>query len=291
MPGQRVSAMKAQLGNLEIRVHALLPLALLVMMQLGAGAACLWAFFCLLLHELGHLLAARLLGLRVLSLEVMPMGGVLHIGGLYRLPARQLIPVALAGPLVSLILAVLCAQIPSRTGVQLAVINLMIGLFNLLPGLPLDGGRLLAALLKPLLGVRRAVDVAVWAGRCIGAALLAITAYYGLTHGKLLFPLLLMGVFQLASAGKEREDCSLSPAEDVLRMMQVNRLAQPLAVQAIACPPRIRPEELLRLLRPDRFNMLAQLDEQGSVQRWRTDREWLQEMIDGRPEGNAQGSK
>ena len=273
--------MRAQLGNLEIRVHALLPLALLVMMQLGAGDICLWAFFCLLLHELGHLLAARLLGLRALSLDVMPMGGVLHIGGLYRLPARQMVPVALAGPLVSLVLAVLCTQISSRTGMQLAVINMVIGLFNLLPGLPLDGGRLLAALLKPLLGVRRAVDVAVWMGRCIGVALLAIAACHWLAHGKLLFPLLLMGVFQLASAGREREDCLLSPAEDVLRMIQVNRLAQPLPVQAIACPPRIRTEELLRLLRPDRLNMLAQLDEQGGVERWRTDREWLQELIEG----------
>lgn len=276
--------MRAQLGGLEVRVHALLPLALLVMTQLGAGESCLWAFLCLLLHELGHLLAARLLGLQALSLEVMPFGGVLHIGGLYRLSARRLAPVALAGPLVSLLLAALCAQIPSRTGAELALINLSLGLFNLLPGLPLDGGRLLVALLKPLLGVRRAVGAAVWAGRFIGAALLAGTAIYCLAHGKLLFPLLLMGVFQLASAGKERDDCSLSPAEDVLRVLQVNRLAQPLPVQAIACPPQTRPEELLRLLRPDRLNMLALLDGQGGVARWRTDREWLRALIDGEAE-------
>lgn len=272
--------MRMQVGGLEIRIHALLPLSLLVMAQLDAGRQCLWAFGCMLLHELGHLLAARLLGLQALSLEVMPFGGALRISGLYRLPGRQLAAVALAGPAVSLLLAALCAQIPSRTGMALAVINLSLGLFNLLPGLPLDGGRLLAALLKPMLGVRRAVNVAVALGRGIGVALLVGVALGWIALGKLLFPLALMGVFLLACAGKERQDCALSPAEDVLRMMQVNRLAQPVPVQAIACPPQTPAGELLRMLRPDRFSMLAWLDERGGVREWRTDREWLQELID-----------
>lgn len=283
--------MRGRIGTLELYMHPLLPLALLVMSQLGGGQECLLAFFCVLLHELGHLLAAHVLKLRALSLEVMPFGGVLRIGGLYRLPARQLAIVALAGPVTSLVLAALCFRIPSRMGQKMALIHLSLALFNLLPGLPLDGGRLLTALLKPLIGVRRAVNLAVYLGYGAGLLLLTGAALVWMQYGRLPFPLLLMGVFMLACAGRERRDCELSRAEDTLRLLQTGRLSRTTPVQAYAVAPHTPPQELLGVMRTDRFTLLAELDDRGEVARWRSDRELLRDMMASDGEGPPEASR
>lgn len=267
--------LRIDLKRMQIVVHPLLPLMLLVMAQLGAGHACVMMFACVLLHELGHLAAAMLSGVQAASLELMPMGGVVHISGLYRLPARAILLIAAAGPAVSLLLALVAVLLPQVFPLQFALMNLMLCAFNLLPGLPMDGGRMLAAALKGALGVRRSVRIAVRIGQGIGAALICTAAWLLLTAGGLSLPLLLMGVFLIACAGREAEDCELSPAEDLARLMSMNRMLQPLPVQAISCEKDIAPERLLRMLRPDRCTLLLW---QGGSQ-WESDLDWLKRQF------------
>lgn len=140
-----------------------------------------------LLHEIGHTVVSRLLGMRVRRIVVFLLGGVSEIEGEAPRP-RDEFAIAAAGPLVSFLLAAGCwgvSQWPgadSAGGVLLQLLawsNLVIAVFNVLPGLPLDGGRLVQALVwrfsrSRLTGVR----IASGSGRVV-AGLLAIALLYG----------------------------------------------------------------------------------------------------------------
>ncbi len=150
-------------------------------------------YLSVLLHELSHALAARGFGLPVRSVTLHFLGGVTEIEGEPQTPAREFV-VSVVGPLTSIavgLAGLLAAQVtPEDTLVRLMIdglvwANLVVGLLNLVPGLPLDGGRILRALVwwatkRPHL----ATAVAGWSGR--GVAVLALAS-----------PLLLEQVFGL----------------------------------------------------------------------------------------------
>ncbi len=135
------------------------------------------------LHELSHSLVALRRGLSVRRIRLFIFGGVSEIEEEAATPSDEL-AVTLAGPATSLALGVLFMAIgwllssalplPARISLILGVANLSIGLFNLLPGLPLDGGRMLRALVWRRSGDRtRATQLAVTTGRIMGASLMA----------------------------------------------------------------------------------------------------------------------
>jgi Zn-dependent protease len=107
-------------------------------------------FMCLTVHELAHAVTARRFGIRVRGITLFVFGGVAEIEGEVPTPAREF-AVALIGPAVSLALGAAvalgttwAAAVPALEGVMgtLALVNLGVARFNLIPGLPLDGGRL-----------------------------------------------------------------------------------------------------------------------------------------------------
>jgi Zn-dependent protease len=160
--------------------HPDLPVAERILMAL-ITAVCFFA--CLVLHELSHAVVARRFGVRVEGITLFLLGGVAQIDG--EVPsASQEFAVALAGPAVSLVLACGFASLyvgGSDPGAlravlsSLAVANLGLALFNLIPGLPLDGGRLLrAAVWRTSGSFERGTKVALAGGRMLAAALIVI---------------------------------------------------------------------------------------------------------------------
>lgn len=156
-------------GRLEVSGGALVALALffyldpqgLFPLSLAACAA----------HELGHLAAIRLLGGRVECMRVTLIGAEIRLKGMCRLSYPREAAAVLAGPGVNLLLAALC----SGKAPVFAGINLALGLFNLLPIHPLDGGRLLYFLLAQLTREESAWTVC----RVLAAALTALAAAVG----------------------------------------------------------------------------------------------------------------
>ncbi len=148
-----------------------------------SGAFVLLLYLSVLVHELSHSLVARRFALPVRRILLYPLGGVSEIEKEPPTPGQEFL-VAVAGPLLSLALAgvgwALIKVIPESTvpGVlvlQLMRANLIVGIFNLLPGLPLDGGRLLRAAVWKLTGrPQTATIAAAWGGRVLACALLLI---------------------------------------------------------------------------------------------------------------------
>jgi Zn-dependent protease/CBS domain-containing protein len=144
-------------------------------------------FFSVLAHELAHSLVARRLGLTVDSITLFIFGGVSNLTT-EPSTARNEFLVAVVGPLSSLVLAAIFWLIgrtiptPSPAGAvagYLAFVNLLLGGFNLVPGFPLDGGRVLRALIWGATGsLRRATLVASYVGQAFGWLLVV----WGLTR-------------------------------------------------------------------------------------------------------------
>jgi Zn-dependent protease len=152
-----------------------------------AAAFVILLYASVLVHELAHSLVARSYGLPVRRILLNPLGGISEIEREAPTPGREF-AVAGAGPALSLVLAAIgwgLAQAAPYgvTGAlirQLVVANIIVGVFNLLPGLPLDGGRMLRAVIwKITRKPTTATIAAAWVGRGLAVALLAIPFFSG----------------------------------------------------------------------------------------------------------------
>jgi Zn-dependent protease len=147
-------------------------------------AMALLLFGSVLLHELGHSLAAQSQGIQVNSITLFIFGGIAAIDRESNTP-EEAFQVAIAGPAVSFMLFVLLAAIarvlPENLSLvqllanDLSRINLVLGLFNLIPGLPLDGGQVLKAAVWKLTGDRYAgVHWAAKTGKALGVTAITL---------------------------------------------------------------------------------------------------------------------
>jgi len=170
-------------------------------------------FACVVLHELGHALMAGRFGIRTRDITLLPIGGVARLEKMPEEPRQELL-VALAGPAVNVVIAgilflVLLAGSSGFTGqllisdltgnslpVNLMIVNVSLIVFNLIPAFPMDGGRVLRAVLAMFWSREKATRVAVSLGQ--GIAVLFVIA--GLFYNPFL---ILIGVFVFIGAQAE----------------------------------------------------------------------------------------
>ncbi len=149
-------------------------------------------FVCVILHELGHSLTAKRYGVRVPRILLLPIGGMAEFDHIPRQPSAELL-ITIAGPAVNFLLAAvllpLCwrglfqtEEVPVYSVAnlleQLWYANLVMGIFNLLPVFPMDGGRIFRALLAVKLPYLRATYWAVMVGRLLALGFALLAAFY-----------------------------------------------------------------------------------------------------------------
>lgn len=179
-------------------------------------------FGCILVHELAHVFMAVSYGLKVKEIELLPIGGVARIQGLSDASSAVETRIAMAGPFVNFALAGASWALNRYATVKwggypfFMETNLALGLFNFLPALPLDGGRIYRAGLAKLVGYRQATVQAANVGR-IAAACLAAAGIYSLCNGIVNLTLLFMAVFLYLAASREHGMASYIPLRHLTR--------------------------------------------------------------------------
>ena len=157
------------------------------------GTAALLLFVSVLIHELAHSFMALARGLAAKSITLFIFGGVSNLGGEAKKPSTEFL-VAIVGPLTSFVLAGVSALVMyavSEPRIELVAfyltfVNLLLGAFNLIPGFPLDGGRVLRAILWTATGsVRRATEGAAAVGKVVAWGLFAFGLFQVLAAGNL----------------------------------------------------------------------------------------------------------
>lgn len=226
-----------QVAGIDIKIH----ITFFLILVLGAipwgsvygaqGAAfgvllIILLFVCVTLHELGHSIVARIFGVPVREIILLPLGGVALLGRNPSKPLHELL-IAVAGPLVNVVIAALLLLITGATAflgildpqglvqgnpgaenvpmpptpttllLWLLQANIALVLFNIIPAFPLDGGRVLRAILAMFMPYQRATQIASTVGQAIALGLGLI----GVLSGN--FLLILVAIFVFFGAGQE----------------------------------------------------------------------------------------
>lgn len=224
------------LAGIDIRLHFTFPLILIwgAIQWMGPygprgalfGALLMAALFaCVALHEMGHALVARRLGIPVREIVLLPIGGIAFLGRNPRRPMDELL-IAVAGPAVNVVIAAVLGVVmmvrggftaafdsavraggpgePSLTTALFWLLssNVMLVLFNLVPAFPMDGGRILRALLGFGMGFARATRVA--AG--VGQVLAVVFGTWAIFRGNFMLAIVALFVFMGASGERAAEE-------------------------------------------------------------------------------------
>jgi Zn-dependent protease/CBS domain-containing protein len=226
----RWSLRLGSVSGIDIRVHFTFVLLVLLVanqfsQQHGSRGAVFGAvsviclFFCVVLHELGHSLVAQRFGVGVREIVLLPIGGVARLLSEPKKPLHELL-IALAGPLVNVVIAVgllIALQVspvqlfdvelhkqaigaPSLRALLVSLLygNVVLAVFNMVPALPMDGGRVLRAILSFFMGQVRATNVAAGLAQVLAVGV----AFFAIESNQPLLVLIALLVFM--GAGQER---------------------------------------------------------------------------------------
>ncbi len=252
----------AVVRNIPLRIHwsfLLLPILYAATANSATGALravvfILLLFACVVLHEFGHAVAAQYYNITVREILLLPIGGLARLTSFPKKPTQELV-IALAGPLVNLVTATALGLLlllrssstseglPLSGGsflalsldlmVDLVRMNIFLALFNLIPAFPMDGGRVLRALLGYVVSFESATSVATWVGR-IAASGFVLFGIATLNIG-----LAIIGIFVFVGAGAEND------------MVQKQAIMAKLTVREIMHPVmKLHPLDLLGRIAP-----------------------------------------
>lgn len=174
-------------------------------------------FACVVLHEFGHIAAARYFGIGTPDITLFPIGGVARLERMPEEPGQEFV-IAVAGPLVNVAIAALIfallggsAGVEQMAGIEdprmnflarLAGVNVFLVLFNMIPAFPMDGGRILRAALAARLSWSRATQIAA----TIGQGLAFVFGFVGLFYNPLL---IFIGIFVYLAAAAEAQNAQI----------------------------------------------------------------------------------
>jgi len=195
-------------------------------------------FLCVILHEFGHALAAKRYGVSTKDIIISPIGGVARLKGMPKKPIQELV-IAIAGPLVNVAIAILLFLLfslvfsgasffsiieenASPIGIEnflcmMVIINIGLFVFNLFPAFPMDGGRILRALLAMKFGKLKATRIASFIGQSL--AIIMVVYAIWIAHPTLIF----IGGFVYLMAGMENKQTEI---QDKLQRTMVHEIME-----------------------------------------------------------------
>jgi stage IV sporulation protein FB len=256
---------------LRLRLHPLFLALLALAVLAGMGREALTLCAVLAGHEFAHWVVAGAFGLRVSSLEILPFGGVLRLEDLDLADPGVEVAVALAGPLQNLLwlgagfTLRAAGLLRPEVGDFFLAANAVVGVGNLLPALPLDGGRALQALLAVQRGQAVASRVAAAAGYVLAALLLAAALLVLLLRATLVPVLWVFGPLLALRAAPERRDAAVRPWRHWARRGRDIAAAGIYPVRALAVSPRMALRDVVGHFAPRAYHVVWVVDEAGAA--------------------------
>ena len=224
------------------------------------------AFFIVFIHELAHVAAARRLGVKVVSVELLPFGGVSRLGEEVVLDPRREVLVALAGPAANLVMfglglgAINYGLFGGNLGSFFLQCNLLVGAFNLLPALPLDGGRVFRAWLAGRVGLKEGTYRAALLGQFFGV-LISAGGVAGMAGGLCGLDVAATGIFLLYAATREKNLAFYHFFQHLVRKKGELASGGVLPVKVMACLGDVSVKKVYAHFLPKYFHLILVLGE------------------------------
>jgi stage IV sporulation protein FB len=202
----------------------------------------LLVFSCVVAHEFGHILMARYFGIRTPEVTLLPIGGIANMERIPEEPWQEL-PVAVAGPMVNVVIAAVLIMIGGFAMIdvqavdlanaplvqRLALVNISLVVFNLIPAFPMDGGRVLRAVLAMRLGSQRATEIAARLGQVFAFVFVALGLFFNPVLIFIGLFILVAGVSELQANAIHRFAQGLTVSDGMETSVQYIRSDAPLS--------------------------------------------------------------
>lgn len=228
-------------------------------------------FAIVLWHEFFHIIVAKAYGLEVTNVELLPIGGVARLEAHLQLKPEIEWIIAIVGPLSNLLLIVLALasqpylELDQRWFDFFLQANLGMALFNLLPALPLDGGRVLRSFLVQSRGFKQATQIAVRLGQFLSLLLLFWGSYLLITSrfsGLIFFS---AGIMLFLSAREEQKNASYVFMRYLAHKKQDLRLKRVLLVRDLVAMEETSLGEIFHHFQPPCYHLIWVLDLEGQI--------------------------
>ncbi|HZK17822.1 MAG TPA: site-2 protease family protein, partial [Clostridia bacterium] len=216
-------------------------------------------------HELAHVIVARRLGVQVGEVELLPFGGVARVGSELVFNPWHEFCVAIAGPACNIVLAILTIAAKNyglwheSFSPFFLQCNLFLALFNMIPALPLDGGRVLRAYLSRFYGLKKSTYISALAGQ-VAAGILVAAGIAGFLMNLTGLDILVVAVFLLYAATKEK---GMGPYYFIRHTVQKKKELVSkgiLPANIFAAREDIKVHDAIKLFVPGKFHFIMVVD-------------------------------
>lgn len=275
-----------RIGGVKLRLNILFLILGMVYSWLGYWPQILLVFSAVMLHEMAHLLTAYFLKVKIAQVELWPFGGQAQLEDYLTLEPDREILVAISGPLFSLSVAGLSYFSDLFTGSSWKMvfvnINLIMGGFNILPALPLDGGHVMQAVLARPLGYRKANQCMTVLGLLLGMGVsgtgiyLSITGFSGIN-------LMLVGAFLLWAAYRERRLLGYAFMRFLVRKKKHLAASGFLPARQLVGVSSTPVKELLKSTAPANYLVVLVVDEQNHIIGMKSEAELIELLLEKGP--------
>lgn len=261
-----------RLFGIPVRIHPLMWMIFAASLMTGYILEIIVLFGVVFIHELGHAAAARSLQWRVRAIRLLPFGGVAEVEEHGSVPAWQDVIVTLAGPLQHvwmIAFALVCERLGLWGGAWTEYfihVNMMIGLFNLLPILPLDGGKLLQILLSLWMSYYQTLHLSHVISLLCGSLMIAVSL--GIWHAYGIdLNLLMIGIFLFVSNWVDYRNISYIFLRFLMGREQRMRgkLAGGMTAHPILVTPGHTVSQVVKMLKREQYHVIYICNEEGEI--------------------------
>lgn len=243
----------------------------------------LMLFIFVLLHELCHVISALVFKLEIKSIEIFPFGGVARVDNLNYIGTIKEIIITIAGPLFNLTIAIFLFFL-QRSGVNIPdysyimEINISLAVFNMLPGIPLDGVRILRAVLGYFAGLRKATRTAIICGKLL-AIVLFFCGIFCVLIGNINISLLIVPFFIFVSASREENAFIFMIVKDIIYKKEYMKKRGVMETVQICVLEDVSVREILKYFEFNRYHIITVINNKMKVLALLTESEILDNLI------------
>lgn len=254
-----------KIGGADVICNPLILLAIIIAAVLGAAEELIISFISLSLHEACHTIMANRLGYSVASVEIQPFGFVAKLNAEIH-SASDEFAIAFSGPLCSLIAACSAIALAELGKMDSGVVegfiafNLLLAGINMLPALPLDGGRIIRSLLAKRMKRTRATRISSALGIAIGIALLTLSVVM-LLKNAINATIAIISIFILLSAIKELKNAGTKEVSAILKRSSALKSGRIVDIKHVAANRAVTAGEALKTLSGNKYSVIIIVDD------------------------------
>ncbi|EIW17030.1 MULTISPECIES: M50 family metallopeptidase [Pelosinus] len=237
----------------------------------GMMVKVLLVFSAVLWHELAHAGAAIALGFSVREVELLPFGGVARIEGLGAASSKSEMIIAAAGPAASMVLAAIVYGSMFYFNLWTEIwdffykANIMLAIFNMIPGLPLDGGRIFRAWLALYMDYGKATAVAAGVSKCVSISLVCIVIFQYVQGSTINISFLVAAIFLYTTAKSELKVAGFRTLRIMAQKKTLLRSRGMMPTIHLTVMKGVLLKDIVRLFRPDQYYVMLVVNDDCRV--------------------------